>query len=97
MVEMVPEIYGPYVVYENGKKVLYEQVLKALYGMLVAALLWFSVFKKNLEGIGFKFNPCDPCVDNRMVNGKQHTIRFHVNDLMSSYVDPKVNDRFWHG
>ena len=39
MVQMPPEIYGPYVVYENGKKVLYAQVLKALYGMLVTALL----------------------------------------------------------
>ena len=92
MVEMAPEIYGPYVVYENGKKVLYVQVLKALCGMLVAALLWYSVFKKDLEGIGFKFNPYDPCVANRIVNGKQHTIRFHVDDLMSSHVDRKVND-----
>ena len=68
--------------------------MKALCGMLVAALLWHSLFKKDLEGIGFKFNPCDPCVANRMVEGKQHTIRFHVDDLMSSHVDPEVNDRF---
>ena len=32
MVEMAPEVYGPYVVYENGKKVLYIQVIIALYG-----------------------------------------------------------------
>ena len=94
MVEMAPEIYGPYVVYENGKKVLYVQVLKALYGMLVAALLWYLKFKKDLEGIGFKFNPYDPCVGNRMVDDKQHTIRFHVDDLMSSHVNPDVNTKF---
>ena len=29
-----------------------------------------------------------------MVNGKQQTIRFHVDDLLSSHVDPKVNDDF---
>ena len=29
-----------------------------------------------------------------MVNGSQHTVRFHVDDLLSSHVDPKVNDRF---
>ena len=29
-----------------------------------------------------------------MVNGNQHTVRFHVDDLLSSHVDPKVNDRF---
>ena len=28
------------------------------------------------------------------MNGKQHTVRFHVDDLLSSHVDPKVNDRF---
>jgi hypothetical protein len=29
-----------------------------------------------------------------MVNGKQHTVRFHVDDVMSSHVDKKVNDDF---
>ena len=94
MVEVAPEIYGPYVVYENGKKVLYVKVLKALYGMLVASLLWYTKFKKELEGCGFKFNPYDPCVANKTVNGKQHTIRFHVDDLMCSHVDPEVNTKF---
>lgn len=29
-----------------------------------------------------------------MVNGKQHTFTWHVDDLKSSHVDPKVNDEF---
>ena len=29
-----------------------------------------------------------------MINGKQHTISWHVDDLKSSHVDPKVNDDF---
>ena len=33
MVEMAPEIYEPYVVYEKGTKVIYVQALRALYGM----------------------------------------------------------------
>ena len=40
------------------------------------------------------FNSYDPCVCNRMIDGKQHTVRFHVDDLMSSHMDPKVNDEF---
>ena len=60
--------------------------------MLQAALLWYKKFRKDLEEIGFVFNPYDPCVANKMVNGKQHTIRFHVDDLMASHIDPKVND-----
>ena len=29
-----------------------------------------------------------------MKYGKQHTIRFHVDDIMSSHKDKKVNDEF---
>jgi hypothetical protein len=94
LVQMAPEVYGSYVVYENDKKVLYVQVLQALYGMLSAALLWYKQFRGDLEEIGFEFNPYDPCVANREVKKKQHTVKFHVDDLMSSHVDPTVNDQF---
>ena len=60
--------------------------------MLKASLLCYMKYKKDIEGIGFKFNDYDLCIANRMVNGKQHTVRFHVDDLLSSHVDPKVND-----
>ena len=94
LVKMVPDVYGPFVVLENGKKVIYVVVLKALYGMLVAALLWYKKFRADLEKTGFEFNPYDPCVANKKINGKQQTIRFHVDDVMSSHVDPRVNDKF---
>ena len=29
-----------------------------------------------------------------MKAGGQHTVRFHVDDLLSSHVNPKVNDKF---
>jgi Reverse transcriptase (RNA-dependent DNA polymerase) len=94
LVQLAPEIYGPYVVYENGGKVLYCEVLQALYGMLIAALLWYKHLRGDLEKIGFKFNPYDPCVANRIVSHLQHTVRFHVDDLMSSHLNVPVNDRF---
>ena len=34
------------------------------------------------------------CVANKTVNGKQHTIRFHVDDLKSSHIDKNVNTKF---
>ena len=89
MVDIDPTEYGPKVVYENGKKVLYLEVLKAIYGMLIAALLWFHKLRKDLGEFGFKFNPYEPCVGNKIVDAKQQTVRFHVDDLMSSHVDPK--------
>jgi hypothetical protein len=94
LVELSPEIYGPFVTEVNGRKVLYVQVLQALYGMLISALLWYTQFRAALEAKGFKFNPYDPCVCNRIVRKKQHTVRFHVDDLKSSHVDPRVNDSF---
>ncbi|KAG7350725.1 reverse transcriptase RNA-dependent DNA polymerase [Nitzschia inconspicua] len=94
LIEMAPEIYSDYVIEENGRKVLYVMILKALYGMLQSSLLYYNKFRKDIESIGFEVNPFDPCVANRIVNGKQHTVVWHVDDLKSSHVDPKVNDEF---
>jgi hypothetical protein len=94
LVELDPDLYGPYVTYERNEKVLYVQMLKALYGMLISSVLYYKKFRKDVESIGFKVNPYDPCVANRYVNGKQHTIVWHVDDVKSSHVDSKVNDKF---
>jgi hypothetical protein len=94
LLEIDPGKYGSFLVFEKGEKILYVRVLKALYGMLIAALLWYQQFKADLEQVGFKFNNYDPCVANRRVNGKIQTVKFHVDDLKSSHVDPRVNDSF---
>ena len=62
--------------------------------MLVASLLWYKQFRSDLEEVGFKFNPYDLCVTNRKVHGRQHTICFHVDNIMSSHVKKKVNNEF---
>ena len=52
LVEMAPEVYGPYDLYENGCKVLYVQLLITLYGVLVAYLIWYKklgVMSKNKD------------------------------------------------
>lgn len=71
LVDVDPLTYQDSVVFENGKKTLYVQVLKAIYGMLQSAILFYKKLRKDLEGIGFKFNPYDPCVANKMAAGKQ--------------------------
>ena len=92
--EIDPASYLPFVVYERGVKVLYLLVTKAIYGMLEAGLLWYRKLKVDLETQGFVFNTYDPCVANREVEKNQHTVRFHVDDVLSSRVDSKVNDSF---
>jgi hypothetical protein len=62
--------------------------------MLESTLLWYTKFRKDLEEEGFIFNAYDPCVVNMIVKGKQMAIKFHVDDLMSSHIDPTVNDDF---
>ena len=31
---------------------------------------------------------------NQTINKRQHTVRFHVDDVLSSHVDPEVNTKF---
>ena len=94
LVEIDPDSYAEYVTYENGNKVLYVHILRAIYGMLMSGLLFYKKFRKSIEKIGYEVNPYDPCVANKTIRGKQHTISWHVDDLKSSHKDPKVNDEF---
>jgi len=94
LVQMYPEKYSGYVVEEGGRKTLYVVMLKALYGMMMSSLLYYLKFRGDLEVIGFQVNPYDPCVANRIVRGRQHTVIWHVDDLKSSHVNKKVNDEF---
>jgi hypothetical protein len=94
LLEIDNQRYRDYVTVEDNKKILYVRMVKALYGMLKSSLLYYKKFRKDIEEIGFKVNPYDPCVANRIVNGKQHTIVWHVDDLKSSHVDPEVNRKF---
>ena len=51
----------------------------------------------DLKSRGFIINPYGPCVSNIMINGKQITITWHVDDLKTLHVDAdevtKVIDR----
>jgi hypothetical protein len=58
----------------------------------VAALLYYKKFMKSLTKQGYKTNPYDGCVANKMVKGKQITICFHVDDCKISHESSKVID-----
>ena len=80
----------PFVVIENGKKVLYVRLVKAIYGCVQSALLWFKLFYGTLQKMGFVINPYDPCIANCLIDGKQCTIAWYVDDMKISHVDPAV-------
>ena len=92
LVNMHLKVYEDCMVIEKGKKVLHVETLKAMCGMLEGALCWCRQFRRNSEEHGFVFNNFDPCVANKVVKGKEQTVQFHIDDLMLSYVDKKVND-----
>jgi hypothetical protein len=69
-----PKLYRKHVQIEKGKEVLYMELKKALYGTLKAALLFWKKLSAQLKEWGFKVNPYDWCVANRIINGKQCTI-----------------------
>ena len=68
MVRANPTRYGPYVEYENRKKVLYIRLLKALYGCIQSALLWYKLFTGKLIDLGYTLNAYDQCVANKVIN-----------------------------
>ena len=62
--------------------------------MLEASITWYQDLKRKPEGHAFEFNNYNACVCNKIVDNKQHTMRFHVDNIFSRHVDPKVNDEF---
>ncbi len=50
------------------------ECLTAVNGTIVAALLYYKKFVKSLTKHGFKLNPNDGCVANKIVKGKQITV-----------------------
>jgi hypothetical protein len=91
LVQANPGRYEPFVTYtQDGKKLLYVELLKALYGCVKSALLWYKLLTSTLKKMGFEINPYDQCVANKVINGKQCTICWYVDDLKISHVDKNV-------
>ena len=90
----IDPIYQDYMVTEGNQKVLYVHITQAIYRMLVSAMLFYCQLTKAWLSYSLELDPYDPCVVNKMVNGEQLTIFWHVDDLKSSHIDPKVNDEF---
>jgi hypothetical protein len=82
----VCEDYRKYVCHKDGKKVLYLKLLKALYVCAQSALLWYELFSTTLQGDHFKLNPYNTCVAKKIVDGKQCTIAWYVDDNKISHI-----------
>ena len=91
LVRANPSKYSKFVSMQNGKKTIYLRVKRALYGCVKSSLLWYNLFTQTLvDKMGFTLNPYDTCVANKIVNGKQLTILWYVDDVKVSHVDKDV-------
>ncbi len=50
----------------------------------------------DIRSIGFELNPYDPCVSNKMVDGHQLTICWHVDDLFIGHKNPQTVTNILH-
>ena len=87
LAEIDPKAFDKFIHMENGKKVMYLKLRKALYGTLQAALLFWQTLSEKLLKWGFEVNPYDWCVANKMIDGKQSTALWHVDDIKISHMD----------
>jgi hypothetical protein len=93
LVEITPDVYKSYV--SRNKKVMKQllvQCQNSLCVTMVASLLYYRKFVKSLTDIGFIINPYNPCVVNTIIEGKQMTICFHVDDCKLSHRKKKLMD-----
>ena len=91
--DIAPDVYKPFVTEDSkGIKQLILECLHAIHGTTIASLLYYQKFVKTLKRNNFVLNPYDPCVANRVVDDKQQTVLWHVDDCKISHVDTGVND-----
>ncbi len=94
MVQLDPKFYRNYmIISKRVEPMLYVKHDKVLYGMLKSAFLFYKKLVAELVSSGFKANQYNPFISNRMVNRKQSTVIWHVDDLKISHVDQAINTK----
>jgi hypothetical protein len=77
---LVPE----YKTYLRDDGTVIVRLTKALYGCIESAKLWYDSICNTLIADGFTRNDKDPCIFNRVFDGKQITVCVYVDDLLIS-------------
>ena len=97
MVHMIPEIYKDFITYKKETMTLYVKLNKTMYGTLTASLLYYQKWVSNVTEEGFILNCYDTCVANKLINDKQQTLRWNVDNVMVSHEDLQVTEILWNG
>jgi hypothetical protein len=65
---------------------------KAIYGCIESARLWYNMLTNILIQHGYKANPLEPCIMNKIEDGIQCTIIIYVDDLMFTCINQSMMD-----
>jgi hypothetical protein len=94
MVDMICQIEQSYIKCikygRNKRKWMIGKLSEAIYGTLLGACLFYDKLRGLLEKWEFIINAYHECTFNKMVNGKQLTVQFHVDDSKISHMDESV-------
>ena len=92
LLEYIDPEYYKYFIYtdKRGRKCTYAELKKAIYGKLEALLLFWEKLSKSQEEMGYKRNKYDWCIMTKIIDNKQCTILWNVDDLKKSHVDPAI-------
>jgi len=80
-----PKAYDNFIHME--KKVMHAKLRKALFGTFQPALLFWKALSEKLLKCSLEVNPYDWCIANKIINGKQYTVLWHVDDINISHMD----------
>ena len=94
LLEIDPEKHKDFMIGEDRNKVSHAYILKEFHGMLMASVLRCNKFRKGIEAEGYKVKPCDTCVANKTMKGKQLALTWHVDNAKELHADSKVNEKF---
>ena len=69
---------------------MYAEANKAIYGTLEASIIFCEKLSKILKEMGYQRNEYDWCVMNKIIDNKQCTILWNVDDMKTSHVNSAV-------
>ena len=75
---------------EKGKWVIHVLAVKMIYGTVKAVLKAYKKLAKYLRSWGLEMNLYDPCTWNKIVDGEQLSLIFHIDDILLSHFSASV-------
>ena len=90
LVEIDPDLYNKFAVMEQGQLVIYATLNKESHGNLRSYLLFWWKLTDKLVVRGYKTNPYNWCIVNKIIQVRQCTLLWHVDGLKILHFSKEV-------